>query len=151
MRRIQKELKDLNKNLPENCNAGPINDADLFHWEGTIVGPKDSLYEGGVFFLNIHFPTDYPFKPPKITFTTRIFHPNVGEDGKICCCGVDILYDQWSPALTIWKVLKSIISMLEKDPEPYCIINLKCANIYRHNRHNYERMAKEWKKNMLSN
>ena len=60
----------------------------------------DSPYSGGVFFLAIHFPTDYPFKPPKVNFTTRIYHPNINSNGSIC---LDILRDQWSPALTISK------------------------------------------------
>lgn len=60
----------------------------------------DSPYAGGVFFLAIHFPTDYPFKPPKVNFTTRIYHPNINSNGSIC---LDILRDQWSPALTISK------------------------------------------------
>lgn len=60
----------------------------------------DSPYSGGVFFLTIHFPTDYPFKPPKVNFTTRIYHPNINSNGSIC---LDILRDQWSPALTISK------------------------------------------------
>ena len=54
------------------------------------MGPEDSAYTGGVFFLNIHFPTDYPFKPPKITFVTRIYHPNINSNGGIC---LDILKD----------------------------------------------------------
>uniref|UniRef100_A0A8C5C0M6 CDGSH iron-sulfur domain-containing protein 2 n=1 Tax=Gadus morhua TaxID=8049 RepID=A0A8C5C0M6_GADMO len=61
---------------------------------------NDSPYQGGVFFLTIHFPTDYPFKPPKVAFTTRIYHPNINSNGSIC---LDILRSQWSPALTISK------------------------------------------------
>jgi ubiquitin-protein ligase len=65
-----------------------------------LTPQTDSPYSGGVFFLSIHFPTDYPFKPPKVNFTTRIYHPNINSNGSIC---LDILRDQWSPALTISK------------------------------------------------
>merc|ERR1711977_800230 len=65
--------------------------------QAPIMGPGDSPYASGVFFLAIHFPTDYPFKPPKVNFTTRIYHPNINSNGSIC---LDILRDQWSPALT---------------------------------------------------
>lgn len=61
---------------------------------------SDSPYSGGVFFLSITFPTDYPFKPPKVSFSTKIYHPNINANGSIC---LDILRDQWSPALTISK------------------------------------------------
>ena len=98
-KRINKELQDLSKDPPSSCSAGPVGD-DLFHWQSTIMGPKDSPYENGIFFLNIHFPTDYPFKPPKVQFTTKIYHCNVNNNGSIC---LDILQSQWSPALTISK------------------------------------------------
>jgi ubiquitin-conjugating enzyme E2 D/E len=65
---------------------------------GDVKG--ESPYAGGVFFLSIMFPTDYPFKPPKVSFTTKIYHPNINANGSIC---LDILRDQWSPALTISK------------------------------------------------
>ena len=65
------------------------------------MGPGDSPYAGGVFFVMIHFPPDYPFKPPKVQFQTKVYHPNVNSQGSIC---LDILKEQWSPALTISKV-----------------------------------------------
>ena len=74
-----------------------------------------SPYSGGVFFLDIQFPVDYPFKPPKVTFRTRIYHCNVNSSGQIC---LDILKEQWSPALTISKVLLSICSLLT-DANPH--------------------------------
>ncbi|XP_048877373.1 ubiquitin-conjugating enzyme E2 D4-like isoform X4 [Brienomyrus brachyistius] len=93
------ELTDLQRDPPAQCSAGPVGE-DLFHWQATIMGPNDSPFQGGVFFLTIHFPTDYPFKPPKVVFTTKIFHPNINSNGSIC---LDILRSQWSPALTVSK------------------------------------------------
>ncbi|RAL06372.1 putative glutaryl-CoA dehydrogenase [Aspergillus ibericus CBS 121593] len=124
---------------PSSCSAGPSGD-DLFHWQATIMGPGDSPYSGGVFFLNIHFPTDYPFKPPKVNFTTRIYHPNINSNGSIC---LDILRDQWSPALTISKVLLSICSMLT-DPNPDDPLVPEIAHVYKTDRPRYEATAREW-------
>ncbi|KAJ5296630.1 uncharacterized protein N7443_007523 [Penicillium atrosanguineum] len=100
----------------------------------------DSPYSGGVFFLTIHFPTDYPFKPPKVNFTTRIYHPNINSNGSIC---LDILRDQWSPALTISKVLLSICSMLT-DPNPDDPLVPEIAHVYKTDRPRYEATAREW-------
>ena len=86
--------------------------------QATIMGPSDSPFQGGVFFLNIHFPSDYPFKPPKVSFTTRIYHPNVNSNGSIC---LDILNAQWSPALTISKGASPPV------PSPVCSGPFPCA------------------------
>ena len=60
----------------------------------------DSPYAGGRFVLSITFPQDYPFKPPKVSFATKIFHPNIGANGTVF---IDILRDMWTPSLTIEK------------------------------------------------
>ena len=109
----------MGRDPPASCSAGPVNETNMFIWKASIMGPvscshpkpcascpdscgnkADSPYSGGVFFLDLHFPVDYPFKPPKVTFVTKIYHPNINQNGSIC---LDILRDQWSPALTVSK------------------------------------------------
>ena len=133
LKRIQKELIDLTRDPLADCSAGPTNDSDQFRWEATITGPEDSPYAGGVFFLQIQFPADYPFKPPTVQFTTRIYHPNIKNDGKIC---LDILKDQWTPSLTIGKVLLSIRSLL-MDPNADDTVTPEIAQVYKTNRELY--------------
>ena len=137
LRRIQKELADLQKDPPANCSAGPNAD-DKFSWNASIMGPEDSPYHGGVFFLSVNFPSDYPFKPPKFAFTTRIFHPNINANGSIC---LDILKETWSPALTVSKVLLSISSLLT-DPNPDDPLVPEIARIYKTDRPKFNKMAK---------
>ncbi|XP_061692314.1 ubiquitin-conjugating enzyme E2 D4-like [Syngnathoides biaculeatus] len=141
LKRIKKELMDLQRDPPASCSAGPVGD-DMFHWQATITGPNDSPYHGGVFFLSVHFPTDYPFKPPKVAFTTKIYHPNINSNGSIC---LDILRSQWSPALTVSKVLLSICSLL-CDPNPDDPLVPDIAHTYKSDRQKYNEVAKEWTK-----
>ncbi|KAF7259422.1 hypothetical protein EG68_03296 [Paragonimus skrjabini miyazakii] len=152
LKRINKELQDLGRDPPSQCSAGPVSDdrkffficltflSPVFTWQATIMGPAESAYEGGVFFLKIVFPTDYPFKPPKISFTTRIYHPNINGNGCIC---LDILRSQWSPALTISKVLLSICSLLT-DPNPDDPLCPEIARQYKTDRKVYDKIAREW-------
>ena len=105
-----------------------------------IQGPPDSPYSDGMFSLEVKFPNDYPFKPPKVTFLTKVYHPNVNASGGIC---LDILKDQWSPALTISKVLISITSLLT-DPNPDDPLVPDIARLYKTDRETYEKTAREW-------
>lgn len=139
LKRIKKELHDFANDPPAQCRAEPIGD-DLFHWLAYLQGPGDSPYQNGVFCLDITFPTDYPFKPPKVSFKTRIYHPNINSNGSIC---LDILRTQWSPALTVSKVLLSVSSML-CDPNPDDPLVPEIARLYKTDRRKYEQHAREW-------
>ncbi|CAL5226066.1 g8879 [Coccomyxa viridis] len=138
-KRIQKELAEISLDPPSNCSAGPKGD-NIFEWVSTILGPSGSPYQGGVFFLDIHFPTDYPFKPPKVVFRTRIYHCNINSNGQIC---LDVLKDQWSPALTISKVLLSVCSLLT-DPNPRDPLVGNIAQLYMTKREEHDKTAAEW-------
>ncbi|KAG1364279.1 putative Ubiquitin-conjugating enzyme E2 28 [Cocos nucifera] len=122
-----------------DTGIGPVAE-DMFHWQATIMGPADSPFAGGVFLVTIHFPPDYPFKPPKVSFRTKVFHPNINSNGSIC---LDILKEQWSPALTISKVLLSICSLLT-DPNPDDPLVPEIAHMYKTDRAKYESTARSW-------
>ncbi|KAI8459941.1 ubiquitin-conjugating enzyme/RWD-like protein [Phakopsora pachyrhizi] len=143
LKRINRELVNLQKELPEGVlNAGPKDESNIYEWEGSILGPPGSCYEGGIFEFRISLPPDYPFRPPKVVFKTKIYHPNINAQGWIC---LDILKNQWSPALNVLKVLLSISSLLT-DPNPHDPLVPEIAQEYTKNRSKFERTAKEWVK-----
>lgn len=126
LRRIRTELSEMQRSPPENCSAGPINESDQFHWQATILGPLETPYEGGIFRLDVTFPPTYPFDSPAIYFLTKVYHPNIGEDGTLC---LDLLYQKWSPALSLSSILLGIGSLLA---DPYTGHSLQPA------------LAKQW-------
>jgi ubiquitin-protein ligase len=119
--------------------GGPIGD-DIFQWDAWIKGSDDTPYAGGIFFLKVQFPTDYRFRPPHIFFMTKIYHPNINSNGKI---SMNILFDQWCPALTVQKVLLSILSILGTPllDDPFMP---EIAQLYINDRQNFNAIAKEW-------
>jgi len=139
LKRIKKELEEMQKNPPENCSAGLISETNLFHWRATIIGPEGSPYHGGIFYLNIQMPTDYPFKAPQIKFITKIYHCNVNTNGSIC---LDILKDKWSPALTISKALLSICSLID-DPNPNDPLVYEIADLFLKDKAKHDANARE--------
>lgn len=140
-KRLQKELTEITLDPPPNCSAGPKGD-NLYEWVSTILGPPGSVYEGGVFFLDIHFSPEYPFKPPKVTFRTRIYHCNINSQGVIC---LDILKDNWSPALTVSKVLLSVCSLLS-DCNPADPLVASIATQYLTRREEHDQLSRMWTK-----
>ena len=148
VRRLQKEHDELQKDCPANISCRPVSEGDLSHWEGTIMGAEDSPYAGGIFFLSIRFPAEYPFNPPRLQFTTKVFHPNINSNGRI---GLDILRRErssagnWNPILTISKVLLSISSLLcDPNPDEPLFGCEEIATMYKNDRAKFNSTAKEW-------
>ena len=78
IKRLNNELIELQKYPITNCSAG-IKTNDITHWLATIIGPDETPYAGGIFMLDIKFPNEYPFVPPKVYFITPIYHCNINR------------------------------------------------------------------------
>ncbi len=139
MRRLNKEIAEMGKTPVEGITAGPAGD-NLFKWEATITGPKDTPYAGGVFFLKIDFPVEYPFKPPVPVFTTKVYHCNVNDKGGIC---LNILKDDYSPALTVSKILLTLQALLAA-PNVEDPLSPEIANLYKTDKAKHDKTAAEW-------
>ncbi|GMK57400.1 hypothetical protein CspeluHIS016_0402340 [Cutaneotrichosporon spelunceum] len=140
-KRIRKEISDLAR---ENLGAITLvpNESNVFQWRATIPGPAGSPYEGGVFEVDIRIPEDYPFSPPHVQFVTKVYHCNVSQHGAIC---LDLLKTAWSPALSLYKVVLSLSSLLT-DPNPSDPLVPAIAQEYKQNRKKHDATAKEWVK-----
>ena len=137
-KRLLNELKELEKDNQINSSVEVI-DNDLYHWKAIIYGPINTPYEGGKFYLDINFPSDYPLECPKVNFITKIYHPNI-HNGNIC---MDILKNNWSPILTISKVLLSISSLLSS-PNVDDPLDIEIANLIKKNSELFKNNAHKW-------
>jgi len=144
LNRIKKELKDCQKDGEKNqagLTVKVVDETNLMHWNATIKGPVGTPYENGVFTVDINLPSDYPFVPPKMKFITKVWHPNISsESGAIC---LDILKNEWSPALTVRTALISLQALLSA-PEPDDPQDAVVAKQYKESRAEYESTAKFW-------
>jgi len=138
MKRIQREISDLKKEDLGSIVLEPTDNLQI--WRGVIPGPEGSVYEGGVFQMEILLPNDYPFSAPRVVFKTRIYHMNISEQGGIC---IDILKNNWSPALSLFKVMLSLSSLLT-DPNPKDPLVPSIANQYVRSRKLHDAAARQW-------
>ncbi len=139
-KRLTRELNVFNRDPPDGITAG-MDGEDLQYWSASIAGPHGSPYAGGIFFLDIQYPPNYPSKPPIIKFKTPVYHPNISSiDGKVF---VNILGDQWCPALTATTILVSIQSLLT-DPNPHDPLDSEIGEEYLNKREKFDRTAEEW-------
>ncbi|XP_021890518.1 ubiquitin-conjugating enzyme E2 1-like isoform X1 [Carica papaya] len=109
--RLMSDLKSIINEPPEGCSASPLSDENLFVWSATIFGPDETPWEGGVFSLRMTFGQNYPEKPPRVRFTSEMFHPNIYRDGTLC---MDIIQDAWSPCHNVSTILTSVQQILRQ-------------------------------------
>ena len=133
-RRLLRDLKKIqsDNSLGEEISATPNGDS-LFKWDAIIFGPSDTIWEGGIFQLTMEFNEEYPNKAPKVKFITKMFHPNIYNDGSIC---LDILQHMWSPVYDVSSILTSIQSLLT-DPNVNSPANNTAAVMYGQNYQEY--------------
>ena len=136
--RALKEFNDLKKDT--SVQVKMVNN-DIRHWKGKIKGPIDTCYAGGTFIVDIIIPDDYPFKPPKMKFDTKIWHPNISSvTGAIC---LDILKNEWTPALTIRTALISLQALM-CEPVPDDPQDAVVAKQYMSDINLFNSTAKHW-------
>src|SRR5690348_11353942 len=133
---LRKQLNELKKKPVEGFSAGLVDESNIYKWEVMIVGPPDTLYEGGLFKAHLDFPVDYPQRPPKMKFISEIWHPNIYTNGEVCISilhspgpdtyGFEKACERWLAVHTAETILISVISMLS-DPNDNSPANVEAA------------------------
>ncbi|GHJ87196.1 hypothetical protein NliqN6_3598 [Naganishia liquefaciens] len=146
LKRINKEIADIQK-AQKSGEMGDIllqpNESNMHLWTGWLPGPPGSPYEGGHFEISIELPKDYPFTPPKLIWKTPIYHCNISmSTGSIC---LDTLKNNWSPALSIFKVMLSLSALL-CEPNPDDPLVREIAMQWKKSRPEHDRIAALWTK-----
>ncbi|KAK1790813.1 hypothetical protein P4O66_014658 [Electrophorus voltai] len=134
------EMKSLQEEPVEGFKITLVDEADLYNWEVAIFGPPNTLYEGGYFKARIKFPVDYPYSPPAFRFLTKMWHPNIYENGDVC---ISILHppvddpqsgelpsERWNPTQNVRTILLSVISLLN-EPNTFSPANVDASVMYR--------------------
>jgi len=138
VQRIGQDIEELKTNPPEWVDRLPKMD-DQYNWRFIVIGPSSSPFCGGKFCILVVFPKDYPQKPPDVIFGTKIFHPNIAEDGK---ASLPVLHD-WMPKFTIKKVFVHLVYCLAFPSLDY-IVNRQAGPKFRFNPSTYKTVAAEW-------
>ena len=152
-KRNVEEYKELNGNPITNCGVtvGLVNEDCYDDWRITLIPPKDTSYKGGLFFLNIHFPEDYPKTAPEVYFLTPIYHVNVnpcapkaeGNEslGHVCISTLN----WWKPEIKMKQVLLDIYSLFYM-ANPNSAYGLSRAKEYNEEKDVYEEKVKYFTK-----
>jgi len=116
-------LKNVLMDPVEGFTVELVDESNMFEWKVFIEGPKDTLYEGGIFQLNMKFPADFPMSPPELRFMSDFWHPNVYRDTGLVCISIlhppvedetsgESAAERWFPTQTVTTIILSVISLL---------------------------------------
>ncbi len=147
MNYLKNEFKELQKDpiVTLGCTVGLI-DNNLFKWRVSIIGPSDTPYAGGMFFLTAEFPEDYPIGKPKVNFQNKIYHVNISPmDGQVCVSTLKY----WKPYTPFSSVMTSIFALFynQNANDPF---SPQLAQVYKSNYPQYVQNAREWTKKYAS-
>eukprot|EP01137_Pigoraptor_chileana_P027398 Opistho-2@9952 len=138
-RRLAKELQDVNAMDLKTIRNVEVDEANILNWEVLLV-PETAPYNKGAFKVSLQFLPEYPFKPPKVTFKTKIYHPNVDESGQIC---VQMLKpDNWKPATRVHQILLSLVQLID-EPNPSDPLSTEIADIFVNDKKKYVKNVEE--------
>ncbi|KAF4552259.1 Ubiquitin-conjugating enzyme-like protein 4 [Elsinoe fawcettii] len=142
-KRIMAELSQATKTPLEGTTVTLPDEENIHLWLITLTAPSTSVYTGGTFKIEVSLPKDYPFKPPVLSFKTKIYHPNVSNDDKGSICLGMLRSDQWKPPNKIVDVLKLVKTILA-EPQPDDAVEAGIADQYKRDFKAFEKVAKEW-------
>ena len=135
-----KELQEIKKSGLKSFKDIQVDESNLLCWNALIV-PDVAPYSKGAFRIEITFPAEYPFKPPKITFRTKIYHPNIDEKGQVCLPIISA--ENWKPATKTDQVIQALVTLVN-EPEPEHPLRADLAEEYSKDRKKYLKNAEEF-------
>uniref|UniRef100_A0A5S6QHI0 E2 ubiquitin-conjugating enzyme n=1 Tax=Trichuris muris TaxID=70415 RepID=A0A5S6QHI0_TRIMR len=139
-RRLQKELADLKSSKLAVFRDIEVTEENILQWRALLI-PDREPYNKGAFKVQFDFPAEYPFKPPKISFLTKIYHPNVDEKGQLCL--PIILPENWKPATKTEHIIQSLVNLVN-EPEPDHSLRSEIAEEFLRNRNKFLKTAEEY-------
>ena len=138
---LNKELKEFHEDpiITLGVTVGLIKKDDPFHWQITMLGPQDTPYADGLFFLTADFPNDYPIHGPKVKFNNKMYHLNVSSKGNVCISTLN----KWVKGTTMSEVLSLIFALFYKQ-NPNDAFDHDMAKLFKENRAEFDKNAREW-------
>merc|ERR1712096_65992 len=139
-KRLGKEYGSmLEQGLPAGFKDVSLVNNNLLSW--TVRALPGNPYTNGSFIVSLEFPLEFPFKPPKVLLKTKIYHPNVDDNGQICLPIVNP--ENWKPATKVKKILECLMCLLEQ-PDPHHALKSDIGEEYLKNKDKFLRRAEKF-------